>query len=103
MPPRETSTRAPAENEKMHLQGFFIQFWKKVPGQNWGKKIDLTAKLGEIIDIEHNQGSKIYHQTKDILDCIMPTIPLKHKCLTLKAPRKNASENKSSAEVVCCK
>ena len=30
--------------------------------------IDLTAKLGEINDIEHNKGSKIYPQIKVILD-----------------------------------
>ena len=39
-------------------QGFFQQFWEKTPGQNWEKMIDLTAKLGEINDIEHNKGSK---------------------------------------------
>ena len=46
------------------------------PVQNWEKIIDLTAKLGEIKDIEHNKGSKVYPQNQDILDCIMPTIPL---------------------------
>ena len=45
--------------------------------------IDLTSKLGEINDIEHNKGSKIYPQNQVILDCIMPTIPLKHKCLSI--------------------
>ena len=45
--------------------------------------IDLTAKLGEINDIEHNKGSKIYPQNKIILDCIMQTIPLNHKCLII--------------------
>ena len=39
--------------------------------QNWGK--DLTSKLGEINDIEHNKGSKIYPQNQVILNCIMPT------------------------------
>ena len=47
------------------LQGFFQQF-----GQNWEKIIDLTSKFGEINDIEHNKGSKIYHQNQVILDCI---------------------------------
>ena len=37
-----------------------------------GKKIDLTSKLGDINDIEHNKGSKIYPQNEVILDCIMP-------------------------------
>ena len=40
--------------------------------------IHLTAKLGEIYDIEHNKGSKIYPQIK-----LMPTMPLKHKCLSI--------------------
>ena len=47
-----------------------------------GKKIiDLTSKLGEINDIEHNKGSKIYPQNQVILDSIISSIPLKHKCL----------------------
>ena len=42
------------------------------------KKIDLTSKLGEINDIEHYKGSKIYIQHQVILDdCIMPSIPHK--------------------------
>ena len=45
--------------------------------------IDLTAKLGEVNDIEHNMGSKINLQNQVILDCIVPTIPLKHKCLCI--------------------
>ena len=45
--------------------------------------INLTAKLGEINNIEHNKGSKIYPQNQVILDCIMPTILLKHKCLSI--------------------
>ena len=45
--------------------------------------IDLTAKSGEINDIELNKVSKIYPQNQFILDCIMPTIPLKHKCLSI--------------------
>ena len=65
------------------MQGFFQQFWEKAPGQNWEKIIDLIAKLGEINDIEHNKDSKIYPQNQVILDCIMPTIPLKHKRLSI--------------------
>ena len=30
----------------------------KASGQNWIKMINITAKLGEINDIEHNKGSK---------------------------------------------
>ena len=45
--------------------------------------INLTANLGEINNIELNKGSKIYSQNQVILDCIMPTIPLKHKCLSI--------------------
>ena len=70
---------------KFHLriQGFFQQFWEKARGQNWEKLIDLTAKLGDINNIEHNKGSKIYPQNQAILDCIMSSIPLKHKCLSI--------------------
>ena len=45
--------------------------------------IDLTSKFGDINDIEHNKGSKIYSQNQVILDCIMQSIPLKHKCLSI--------------------
>ena len=48
-----------------------------------GKKIDLTSKLGEINNIEHYKGSKIYPQNQVILDCIMPSITLKDKCLSI--------------------
>ena len=48
----------------MSNQGFFQQFWEKALGQNWEKMVDLTSKLGEINDIEHNMGSKIYPQIK---------------------------------------
>ena len=44
------------------VQAFFQQFWEKATGQNLEKMIDLTSKLGEINDIEHNKGSKIYPQ-----------------------------------------
>ena len=39
-------------------QGFLQQFWERAPGKKWEKMIDLTSKLGEINDIEHNKGSK---------------------------------------------
>ena len=45
--------------------------------------IDLSSKLGEINDLEHNKGSKIYPQNQCILHCIMPSIPLKHKPLSI--------------------
>ena len=45
--------------------------------------IDLTSKLGEINDIEHKKGSKMYPQNQVILDCIMSSIPLKHSCLSI--------------------
>ena len=44
-------------------QGLFQQFWEKAPCQNWEKMIDLTSKLGEINDIEHYKGSKIYSKS----------------------------------------
>ena len=51
----------------------------------WEKMINFTAILGEINDIEHNKGSKIYMhpQNQVILDCNMSSIPLKHKCLSI--------------------
>ena len=63
-------------------QGFFQQFWE-MARPKLGKIIDLISKLGEINDIEHNKGSKIYPQNQGILDCIMPSIPLKQKCLSI--------------------
>ena len=67
------------------IQSFFQQFWEKAPGQNWEKIIDLTSKLGEINDIEHNKlnGSKIYPQSQVSFDCIVSSIPLKHKRLSI--------------------
>ena len=50
------------------IQGFFQQFWEKAPGQNLEKVIVLTSKFGEINDIEHNKGSKIYPQNQVILE-----------------------------------
>ena len=67
----------------MHTQSFFQQFWEKAPGRNWVKMNDLISKLGEINEIEHNKGSKIYPQNQVIFDCIMSSIPLKHKCLSI--------------------
>ena len=64
-------------------QGFFQQFWETAPSQNWEKMINLILKLGEINDIEHYKDSKIYPKNQDILDCIMSSIPLKHKCLSI--------------------
>ena len=65
-----------------NITGPFPAFWGKGPlAKIWKKMIYLTSKLGEINDIEHNKGSKIYPQNQVILDCIMPSIPLKHKCL----------------------
>ena len=43
------------------VPGLFSAISGQAPGQNWEKMIDLTSKLGEIYDIEHSKGSKIYH------------------------------------------
>ena len=64
----------------MGVQGFFQQFWEKAYVQNWEKMIDLTSRFGEINNIEHNEGSKIHPLNQVFLDCIMSSIPLKHKC-----------------------
>ena len=56
----------------------------KGPWPKLGKMIEFTSKLGEINDIEHNKGSKINPQNNQvILDCIMPSISLKHMCLSI--------------------
>ena len=39
-----------------------------------GIMIDLTSKLGEINDIEHNEGSKIYPQNQVILDYLSTSV-----------------------------
>ena len=70
-------------NKTSDIRAFSSNFRKRPPGQNWEKKIDLTSKLGEINNIEHYKGSKIYPQNQVILDCIMPSIPLNHKCLSI--------------------
>ena len=64
--------------EESTVKGPFPAILGKGPWPKLGKKIDLTSKLGEINDIEHYKGSKIYPQNQVILDCIMPSIPLKH-------------------------
>ena len=61
--------------------GLFPAILGKRPLAKIGK--NLKSKLGEINDIEHNKGSKIYPQNQVILDCIMPSIPLKHMCLSI--------------------
>ena len=60
------------------FQGFIHKFREKAPGQNREKMINLTSKFGEINDLEHNKGSKIYCQNHVILDCIISNIALKH-------------------------
>ena len=68
------------------LVGIFPAILGKGPWPKLENMIDFTSKLGEINVIEHkhdNKGSKIYLQNQVILDCIMPSIPLKHKCLSI--------------------
>ena len=59
-------------------RAFSSNFWKRPLAKIGEKMIDLTSKLGEINDIEHNKGSKIYPQNQVFLDCIMPSIWLKY-------------------------
>ena len=68
--------------KSLHISGFFPAILGKGPWPKLGKMIDLTSKLGEIYNIDHNKGSKIYPQNQVILDCIMPSIPFKHKSLS---------------------
>ena len=63
--------------------GLFPAILGKGPWPKLGKNIDLTSKLGEINNIEHNKGSKIYPQNQVILDCTMSSIPHKHKCFSI--------------------
>ena len=49
-----------------------------------GRNDQLTIKIGKIYGIEHNKGSKKYPQNQVIFDCIVPNIPLKHKCNVFK-------------------
>ena len=51
----------------------FPAIFGKGPLPKLGKIIDLTSKLGEINDTEHNKGSKLYPQNQLILDCTMPS------------------------------
>ena len=66
----ELHKRAGSENilelHGMRDQGFFQQFWEKAPWPKLGKMIDFTAKLGEINNIEHSKGSKIYPSHSDV-------------------------------------
>ena len=64
-------------------RAFSSNFGKEAPCQNREEMINLTTKLGEIKHIEHNKGSKIYPQNQVILDCIMPSIPHTHKCVSI--------------------
>ena len=63
-----------------HIEGraFSSNFGKR-PLAKIGKNDQLHPKLGEINNIEHNKGSKMYPQNQVILDCVMSSIPLKHK------------------------
>ena len=49
------------------IQCFFQQFWEKALGQNWEKIINLTSKLGEINDIEHNKG---WERSGSVVECL---------------------------------
>ena len=66
----------------IRIPGLFPAILGEGPWPKLGKIINLTSKLGEINDIEHNKCSKIYPQNQVILDCTMSSIPLKHKCLS---------------------
>ena len=65
------------------MTGPFPAILGKGPWPKLGKKDRLNIKLGEINDIEHYKGSKIYPQNQVNLDCIMPSIQVKHKCLSI--------------------
>ena len=66
-----------------HPDEMLLAILGKGPWPKFGKMINLTSNLGEINNIEHNKGSKIYPQNQFILDYIMPSIPLKRKRLSI--------------------
>ena len=68
-----------------HNPGLFPAILGKGPWPKLGKNDGLKVKIGRNYGnkIEHDKGSKIYPQNQVILDCIMPSIPLKHKCLSI--------------------
>ena len=68
---------------KCENAGLFPAILGKGPWPKLGKMINFTSKLGEMNNIEYNKGSKIYPGKQVILDCIMPSIPVKHKCLSI--------------------
>ena len=47
------------------------------------EKWSTEHKKVEINNIVYNKGKKIYPPNQVNLDCIMPSIPLKHKCLSI--------------------
>ena len=54
------------------MPGLFPATLGKGPWPKLGKMIDLTSKLGEINNIEHNKGSKIYSRNQVILKALSP-------------------------------
>ena len=65
--------------QRIHFRAFSSNFGQgpspKIAGKS-PEMIDLTSKFGEINDIEHNKGSKIFPQNQVILHCIMSSILL---------------------------
>ena len=69
--------KIPTKQKERIIPGLFAVIKGEGPWPKLGKT-DLKSKLGEINDIEHNKGSKIYPQNQVILG-----IPLMHKCLSI--------------------
>ena len=61
--------------------GLFPAILGQGPWPKLGKNDELNIKIGRNYDMEHNKGSKIYPQNQVIIDCIMASIQIKHKCL----------------------
>ena len=71
LPICKTQTNILARICKIYIsigRAFSSNFWKR-PKLGKKKSTFKTSKLGEIDDIEHNKGSKIYPQNQVILDC----------------------------------
>ena len=65
------------------FRAFSSNFGKRPLAKIGNKMINLTAKLGEIYDIEHNKGSKIYPQNQVIQIVLCQAYNSSIKCLSI--------------------
>ena len=65
------TSMVPPDTYLSKYRAFSSNFGKRPLAEIGKKMIDLTSKLGEINDIEHIKGSKIYPQNQVILFSVM--------------------------------